>query len=161
MPYVQLTVRFDELDPTEYHYGAPHHCKTNRAHRILKELMLAQGEVNINMRNLWAKMSKISDRHSDWRISSQIISKLWDATSLPPTRPSGPNQPLIALCNLSPFNPYCTNDLLDLGPPPVRQYRKPPPLPLQAWCNLSPANPYDLPTMVSTILPIEGVERDS
>lgn len=102
-------------------------------------------------------MTKIPGKRADWMATSNTTSNI--SLSISPSTKL-PEQELLyfALCNLSPYNPYCTSDPLDFGPPPARRLRKPPPPSFRAWCNLTPANPYDLPTMVSMVCSLHAME---
>ncbi|KAI4125801.1 MAG: hypothetical protein LQ338_004081 [Usnochroma carphineum] len=98
----------------------------------------------LRLRLKFVLMTKMLEDQKDWLSTTSKF----HTTSPPSTEFLQPAQPLIALCNLSPYNPYFISDLQSLGPPPARELRKPPAQPLETGCNLTPANPYILPTMV-------------
>ncbi|KAL8964189.1 MAG: hypothetical protein Q9197_006995, partial [Variospora fuerteventurae] len=82
-------------------------------------------------------MTNIFGERADWPTTPRIKSKLVHATS-PPANAFESIRPLIALCNLSPYNPYLITDFLNLGPPPAREHRQPTPPPTRARCNFTP-----------------------
>ncbi|KAI4131766.1 MAG: hypothetical protein LQ341_006339 [Variospora aurantia] len=97
------------------------------------------------------KMSKTGNvtmtRLSDWPTTPRIKSKLGHATS-PPANAFESIRPLIALCNLSPYNPYLITDSLNFGPPPAPEHKQPTSPPTRGWCNFTPFNPSAQPAMV-------------